>query len=207
MSVAELGLVPEAIPSPALAFPTIGIRQSRVRRDFLFAKPHEIGLAPVCPLTRPVLASERTGNCRSIPSARAAKSRIPDVDIYTYKYIMGRDLNPTVWMGPTRETVRKFPEPVRRGIGQALYTAQDGGTDPATKPLRGFIGASVMEILERYDTNTFRVVYTSRFSGVIYVLHAFQKKSRKGFATSRKDIDLVKRRLAVARQHEQKMEI
>ena len=75
-----------------------------------------------------------------------------------------------------------------------------GKTDPAAKPLRGFGGAGVMEIVDRYDTNTYRAVYTVQFAEVIYVLHAFQKKSRRGIATPQKDIDLIRRRLAEAQR-------
>jgi len=86
-------------------------------------------------------------------------------------------------------------------MGQALYTGQQGGTDPAAKPLKGFGGAKVMEIVDRHDTNTYRAVYTVQFSGTIYVLHAFQKKSKKGIATPPKDIDLIRQRLAAAERH------
>jgi phage-related protein len=73
-----------------------------------------------------------------------------------------------------------------------------GETDPAAKPLKGFGGARVMEIVERHDTNTFRAVYTVQFAHAIYVLHAFQKKSKRGIATPQKDLDLIRRRLAEA---------
>jgi phage-related protein len=65
-----------------------------------------------------------------------------------------------VWIGSSRRDLRAFPEQVRSDIGQALYTAQMGETDPAAKPLKGFSGTSVMEIIDRYDTNTYRAVYT-----------------------------------------------
>ncbi len=104
-------------------------------------------------------------------------------------------------MGSSREDLKSFPEQVRRDIGQALYTAQQGETDPAAKPLKGFGGARVMEIVARHDTNTYRAVYTVRFAGCIYVLHAFQKKSKKGVGTPRKDIDLIQQRLAAAERH------
>jgi phage-related protein len=84
-------------------------------------------------------------------------------------------------------TSRLPPKQVRSDIGQALYAAQMGETDPAAKPLKGFGGARVMEIIDRYDTNTYRAVYTAQFSKVIYVLHAFQKKSKSGIATPQKD--------------------
>jgi phage-related protein len=76
----------------------------------------------------------------------------------------------------------------------------DGRTDPAAKPLKGFGGASVMEIIDRHDTNTYRAVYTVQFADVIYVLHAFQKKSKRGIATPQKELDLIRRRLAEAQR-------
>jgi phage-related protein len=80
-----------------------------------------------------------------------------------------------------------------------------GETDPAAKPLKGFGGASVMEIIDRHDTNTYRAVYTVQFADVIYVLHAFQKKSKRGIATPQKEIDLIRRRFAEAqRLHRQR---
>ena len=87
---------------------------------------------------------------------------------------------------------------MRRDLGQALYAAQRGETDPAAKPLKGFGGARVMEIVDRHDTNTYRAVYTAQFDEAIYVLHAFQKKSTRGIATPKHEIDLIRRRLADA---------
>src|SRR5574337_1288094 len=110
-------------------------------------------------------------------------------------------VRPIVWMGSSREDLRSFPEQVRRDIGQALYAAQQGETDPAAKPLKGFGGASVMEILERHATNAYRAVYTTQFAGRIYVLHAFQKKSTRGIATPRKEIELIRQRLGAAARH------
>jgi phage-related protein len=104
-------------------------------------------------------------------------------------------------MGSSRDDLRGFPEQVRRDMGQALYTAQQGETDPAAKPLKGFGGVGVMEIVDRHDTNTYRAVYTTRFAGRIYVLHAFQKKAKKGIATPQKDMELIRQRLTVAERH------
>ena len=84
---------------------------------------------------------------------------------------------------------------MRRDVGQALYAAQRGETDPAAKPLTGFGGARIMEIVDRHDTNTYRAVYTARFDEAIYVLHAFQKKAKSGIATPKPEIDLIRRRL------------
>ena len=114
---------------------------------------------------------------------------------------MSHDVKPIVWMGSSREDLKAFPEQVRRDIGQALYTAQQGETDPAAKPLKGFGGASEMEIVDRHDGDTYRAVYTVKFAGRIYVLHAFQKKSKKGIATPQKDIELIRQRLAAAERH------
>ena len=91
-----------------------------------------------------------------------------------------------------------MPPQVRKDIGQALYTAQQGETDPAAKPLKGFGGTRVMEIVERHRTDAFRAVYTAHFAEAIYVLHVFQKKSKHGIATPNPDMELIGRRFAEA---------
>jgi phage-related protein len=115
---------------------------------------------------------------------------------------MADEPKPIVWIGSSRRDLKAFPKQVRSDIGQALYTAQMGETDPAAKPLKGFGGARVMEIIDRHDTNTntYRAVYTVQFSNVIYVLHSFQKKSKSGIATPHKDIELIRRRLVEAQR-------
>ena len=107
-------------------------------------------------------------------------------------------LKPVFWVGSSRRDLQAMPGEVRRDIGQALYTAQQGATDPAAKPLKGFGGARVMEIVERDRSGAYRAVYTAQFGDAIYVLHVFQKKSKHGIATPKHDIDLIRRRLAVA---------
>jgi phage-related protein len=87
---------------------------------------------------------------------------------------------------------------VRIGIGHALFTAQQGDTDPSAKPLKGFGGASVVEIVASHRGDTWRAVYTVRFQDAIYVLHAFQKKSTKGIATPSRQIERINQRLAEA---------
>ncbi len=114
---------------------------------------------------------------------------------------MDGSIKPIVWMGSSRADLSSFPEQVRRDIGHALYTAQQGDTDPSAKPLKGFGGASVMEIIDRHDTNTYRAVYTVQFARRIYLLHAFQKKSKTGRATPQKDINVIRLRLAGAERH------
>jgi len=101
-------------------------------------------------------------------------------------------------MGSSRRSLKTFPEQVQKDVGHALYAAQMGELDPAATPLKGFGGARVLEIVARYMKNTFRLVYTTQFPGVIYVLHAFQKKSKHGMATPRGDVQLIEQRLAAA---------
>jgi phage-related protein len=105
------------------------------------------------------------------------------------------------WIAGSRHTLRFFPEAVRYVLGYALYLAQTGGKHPHAKPLLGFGGAGVLEAVEDHDGNTYRVVYTVRFSRAVYVLHAFQKKSKKGIATPKQDIDIVRERLKQAAEH------
>lgn len=85
-------------------------------------------------------------------------------------------------------------------MGYALYQAQVGLKSPLAKPLAGFGGARVLEVAEDFHTDTYRAVYTVKFSELVYVLHAFQKKSKKGIATPKTDIDLIKRRLRLAEE-------
>ena len=92
---------------------------------------------------------------------------------------------PLIWVGSSRRDLRGFPDEVQDAIGYALYLVQIGQTPLAAKPLHGFGGASVLEIVEDFDRDTYRAVYTVRFAGVVYVLHVFQKKSKRGRATCR----------------------
>jgi len=110
---------------------------------------------------------------------------------------------PLVWIGSTRGDVRAFPRAVRRAVGHALYAAQEGEVDPSAKPLSGFGGASVLEIVAQHRGGTWRAVYTVRYPEAVYVLHVFQKKSKRGVATVKKDIGLIRQRLNEAeRQHQ-----
>jgi phage-related protein len=106
-----------------------------------------------------------------------------------------------IWIGSSRRDLREMPQQVRRDIGQALYAAQQGVTDPAAKPLKGFGGARVLEIVGRYRTDAYRAVYTAHFDSAVYVLHVFQKKSKSGIATPKQEIALIRRRLAEAERH------
>lgn len=112
---------------------------------------------------------------------------------------------PVRWIGSSLKGLRSFPRPVRTDIGHALFAAQEGKTDPAAKPLKGFGGASVLEIVASHHGNAWRAVYTVRFQGAVYVLHVFQKKSTKGIATPVREIELIKQRLAEAeRDHRER---
>lgn len=105
-----------------------------------------------------------------------------------------------IWVGSSKRDLRMFPEEVKDHIGGALMVAQYGGKHPDAKPLKGLSGG-VMEIVSRSDKNTYRAVYAVKLGDVIYVLHAFQKKSKSGIATPKEEIDLIKER------HKQALEL
>ncbi len=106
-----------------------------------------------------------------------------------------------VWVGSSKEGLCAFPDDVKQVMGYALDTAQCGGKHINAKVLKGFSGASVLEVVDDFDKDTYRTVYTVKFKHAIYVLHAFQKKSTKGIKTPKPDKDLIERRLKAARQH------
>ena len=105
-----------------------------------------------------------------------------------------------VWIGTSREDLRGFPEPVRDHMGYALFVAQRGDKHADAKVMRGFGSAGVLEIVSDYRSDTFRAVYTVRYNDAIYVLHAFQKKSKSGRETPLSEMKLVKHRLRIAEQ-------
>jgi phage-related protein len=105
------------------------------------------------------------------------------------------------WISSSRDDLREFPEEVQQMMGFALYRAQLGKKHPDAKPLKGFKGAGVLEIVEDFDGDTYRAVYTVKFEDIVYVLHVFQKKSKQGIATPKQDIALIERRLKRAREH------
>jgi phage-related protein len=105
---------------------------------------------------------------------------------------------PIHWIGSSRQDLREFPAEVRSDIGFALSFAQNGRKHPSAKPLKGFKGAGVLEIVENHRGDTYRAIYTVRFSSAVYVLHAFKKKSKSGIATPRHEMELVARRLKAA---------
>ena len=109
-----------------------------------------------------------------------------------------------VWMGDSRRVLKSFPEEVREQIGVALYFAQLGEKHADAKPLKGFGDAQVLEIVENHDGEAYRAVYTVRIQKSVYVLHVFQKKSKKEDKTPQHDVDLIRDRLKRAiQQHNQ----
>lgn len=116
---------------------------------------------------------------------------------------MGADprvLKAVHWVGSSRRDLKTFPRDVQREIGQALYAAQRGDEFPSVKALKGFGGRSILEIVTGSAEGTYRTVYTVRFQDAIYVLHAFQKKSKKGIATPQTEMELIHKRLLDAEQ-------
>ena len=107
-------------------------------------------------------------------------------------------MKPLGWIGSAKADLLESPPDVIREIGHALYVAQTGGKHTTAKPLKGFRGAGVLEVVDDDDGDTYRAVYTVRFAGVVFVLHAFQKKATHGIATPARELDTVRRRLARA---------
>jgi len=110
------------------------------------------------------------------------------------------------WVEDSRERLQVFPAQVRKDIGHALYLVQTGQTPPSAKPMRG-IESGVFEIVDDYDTDTYRAVYTVKVGRSLYILHAFMKKSTRGIRTPKREIDLIRRRLRRAREMESEEEV
>ena len=103
-----------------------------------------------------------------------------------------------IWVGSSRKDLSAFPEEVKDVMGHALWLAQIGAKHPDAKPLQGFGGAGVVEVVDDYDGDTYRTVYTLTLADTVYVLHAFQKKSKQGAATPKQELDLIRSRLKQA---------
>ena len=110
-------------------------------------------------------------------------------------------VKPLEWVASTKKDLLSMPPDVVDVFGYALHLAQQGGRHAQARPLKGFGSAGVLEAVEDDDGNTYRAVYTVRFSNAVYVLHCFQKKSHKGITTPKQDLDLVHDRLKLAQQH------
>ncbi|MFH1831722.1 MAG: type II toxin-antitoxin system RelE/ParE family toxin [bacterium] len=107
---------------------------------------------------------------------------------------------PLIWIGSSKEDLREFPDEVKSGVGYALHLAQKGERGVHSKVLKGFGGAGVLEIIESDESGTFRVVYTVKMPKCVFVLHAFQKKSKQGIETPKREMDLVEKRLKEAQE-------
>lgn len=126
-----------------------------------------------------------------------------DLANYTTTGIIGEmppSKRPAIFLGDTKKRLRQMPEPVRKDIGVALDIAQYGEKPNAAKPLRGLGGAGVLEIIDDYDGDTYRAVYTVQLVHAVYVLHAFQKKSKTGSKLPQRDAELIKDRLRLAEE-------
>lgn len=106
-----------------------------------------------------------------------------------------RPPKPLFWVGGARKDYMTFPAEVKDIVGFDLYVAQAGRQSSHAKALQGFGGRGVLEVRTDHRGDTYRTVYTVKFEGAIYVLHAFQKKSKHGIATPQQEIDLVRQRL------------
>lgn len=107
-------------------------------------------------------------------------------------------MKPTYWIGSSKDDISEFPLEVKKEIGFALFSAQNGETPLNSVPLTGFRGSKVPEVIVSYDGDTYRAVYTVKFKDTLYVLHAFKKKSHRGISTPKHEIDLIKSRLKLA---------
>jgi phage-related protein len=111
---------------------------------------------------------------------------------------------PTKFIGSSKQDLSAMPDTVKEVFGFAIYQAQIGGKHLDAKPLKGFGGSSVVEVVESFEGDAYRAVYTVKFKGVVYVLHCFQKKSAKGARTNLTDVNLIKSRFKDAETHYRK---
>jgi phage-related protein len=111
-----------------------------------------------------------------------------------------RPTRPLLWIGSSRRDYAEFPPKVQEAFGFELFLAQTGQFPPSARPLKG-LGSGITELLEDFDGDTYRAVYTVRFESAIYVLHSFMKKSKQGIKTPQSDIDLIRRRYRDAEAH------
>jgi phage-related protein len=132
--------------------------------------------------------------------------------VYPFGYILREPMEdaprvrPLFWVGSSKKDLLSLPEEVVDVFGYALYLAQIGKKHDQAKPLKGFGSAGVLEVVEDWQGSTYRAVYTVRFACGVFVLHVFQKKARKGIATPKADLDLIRERLQAAEQAAREME-
>ena len=114
---------------------------------------------------------------------------------------MDKSYKHVLWVGSSKKDLMSMPDEVKSAFGFALYLAQQGKKHQNAKPLKGFSGAGVLEVVEDCLGDTFRAVYTVKIAENIYVLHCFQKKSKRGIETPKQEIDLIRDRLKMAQEH------
>jgi phage-related protein len=114
---------------------------------------------------------------------------------------MDKSCKHVLWVGSSKKDLMAMPDEVKSTFGFALYLAQQGKKHQNAKPLKGFSGAGVLEVVEDCLGDTFRAVYTVKIAENIYVLHCFQKKSKRGIETPKQEIDLIRDRLKMAEEH------
>ena len=105
---------------------------------------------------------------------------------------------PLEWIGSSHKDLMALPVVVRRFFGFALSLAQSGDEHDAAKVLKGFGGAGVLEVVEDDMGGTYRAVYTVKFAEAVFVLHCFQKKSKRGITTPKAEMDIIQARLKIA---------
>lgn len=110
-------------------------------------------------------------------------------------------MKPLYWVGSSKKDLQRLPRDVQDIFGYALHMAQIGGKHPQSKPLKGFGGAGVLEVVEDFSSDTYRAVYTIQYGDAVYVLHAYQKKSSSGIAVPKPDTDKIRERLKAAEIH------
>jgi phage-related protein len=115
-------------------------------------------------------------------------------------------IKPLYWVGSSKRDLLALPEEVVDVFGYALFLAQIGKKHEQAKPLKGFGSAGVLEVVEDWQGNTYRAVYTVRFTCGVFVLHVFQKKAKRGVATPKADLDLILERLKAAEQAARELE-
>jgi phage-related protein len=114
---------------------------------------------------------------------------------------MDKSYKHVLWVGSSKKDLMAMPDEVKSAFGFALYLAQQGKKHQNAKPLKGFSGAGVLEVVEDCLGDTFRAVYAVKIAENIYVLHCFQKKSKRGIETPKQEIDLIRDRLKMAQEH------
>lgn len=115
------------------------------------------------------------------------------------------NLREVLWIGDSKTRLKAFPEPVQKDIGDGLFFAQAGSTSPAARPLKG-IGSGVFDRRAHHRRDTYRAVYAVKIGSRIYILHCFQKKSKRGIKIPVKEVNLIRRRLKAAQELEVKHE-